>query len=340
MPTRTVLRYVPHRGSHHDIPDLHTPPQIEEQRRYLGGDSEHTVLVKGLDFALLEQNKARATAATEDDDALEQVFQEASSSLPKKRTREEIVNELKSKRLKGSGTPEGDVLKVVDAPLEEAKKAGKFKPIGFKPIGSADGAKKKKKVKVKAKAKEDAAGVKKKVTTKPVAKPEEGKAPAPSEPATVASTSKNVPSAQPAPEPEPEPLDDEFDIFAGAGEYTGVDLGDDEESEGEISETGSRRARTSATPDAEAAPSRHWFETEEEKAQRPPASPPRSKSPPPEPISEEREEGEEEEEAPARLAPLASSSIPSIRDFLAMDAEAEKVEKRRAKKEKKKKGLP
>lgn len=338
MPTRTVLRYVPP-SLHPSCHIIHACPQIEEQRRYLGGDSEHTVLVKGLDFALLEQNRARATAATEDDDALEQVFQEASSSLPKKRTREEIVNELKSKRLKGPGTPEGDVLKVVDAPLEEAKKAGKFKPIGFKPIGSADGAKKKKKVKVKAKAKEDAAGVKKKVTTKPVAKSGEGKAPATPEPATAASTSKNVPTAQPV--PEPEPLDGEFDIFAGAGEYTGVDLGDDDESEGEISETEGKRARTSATPDADAPPSRHWFETEEEKAQRTSASPPRSKSSPPEMIPEEREEGEEEEEeAPARLAALASSSIPSIRDFLAMDAEAEKAEKRRAKKEKKKKGLP
>ena len=51
-----------------------------------------------------------------------------------------------------------------------------------------------------------------------------------------------------------------------------------------------------------------------------------------------KEEGEEEEdEKPARLAPLASSAMPSIRDFLAMEAEAEKEEKRRARKEKKKK---
>ena len=32
--------------------------EVEEQRRYLGGDADHTVLVKGLDFALLEQQKA------------------------------------------------------------------------------------------------------------------------------------------------------------------------------------------------------------------------------------------------------------------------------------------
>ena len=37
-----------------------------------------------------------------------------------------------------------------------------------------------------------------------------------------------------------------------------------------------------------------------------------------------------------RLAPLASSAVPSIRDLLAMDQEEEKREKRKAKKEKRK----
>lgn len=32
--------------------------QIEKQRAYLGGDAEHSVLVKGLDFALLAARKA------------------------------------------------------------------------------------------------------------------------------------------------------------------------------------------------------------------------------------------------------------------------------------------
>jgi IK cytokine len=49
---------------------------VEEQRRYLGGDSDHSILVKGLDFALLEQNKARlaSTQSKQDDEALEEVF--------------------------------------------------------------------------------------------------------------------------------------------------------------------------------------------------------------------------------------------------------------------------
>ena len=55
---------------------------LEEQRKYLGGDADHTVLVKGLDFALLEQNRAKVAAeqGVEDDDALEQVFLETRST--------------------------------------------------------------------------------------------------------------------------------------------------------------------------------------------------------------------------------------------------------------------
>ena len=81
------------------ISSLPTSAQVEEQRKYLGGDSEHTVLVKGLDFALLEQTRARvaAEAAATEDVSLEEAYME-SVAQPKKRTREEILRELKSKR--------------------------------------------------------------------------------------------------------------------------------------------------------------------------------------------------------------------------------------------------
>ena len=79
---------------------------MEEQRKYLGGDADHTVLVKGLDFALLEQTKAKlaATDSVVDDEVLESAFLEGSSSapsIPRKRTREDILKELKEKRGKG-----------------------------------------------------------------------------------------------------------------------------------------------------------------------------------------------------------------------------------------------
>ncbi|KAH7926037.1 hypothetical protein BV22DRAFT_389638 [Leucogyrophana mollusca] len=124
---------------------------VDEQRRYLGGDSEHSILVKGLDMALLEQNKARAVASTDDDETLEQAFIQVTSepTVSKKRTREDIIRELKEKRQIGAG-PQA-ATSVAKAPedearvLEEAKKAGKFRPIGFKPIGSQKDAKGKKK---------------------------------------------------------------------------------------------------------------------------------------------------------------------------------------------------
>ncbi|KAG8705628.1 hypothetical protein FRC09_002848, partial [Ceratobasidium sp. 395] len=47
---------------------------VEEQRKYLGGDATHTVLVKGLDFALLEQNRAREETREDLDDDLESAF--------------------------------------------------------------------------------------------------------------------------------------------------------------------------------------------------------------------------------------------------------------------------
>jgi hypothetical protein len=50
------------------------------------------------------------------------------------------------------------------------------------------------------------------------------------------------------------------------------------------------------------------------------------------------EEGEADEEQPARLVPLESSALPSIKDFLALDEAAESSERRRKRKEKRKGG--
>ncbi|KAI0687988.1 RED-like protein N-terminal region-domain-containing protein [Cytidiella melzeri] len=284
------------------------PKTLEEQRRYLGGDSDHTVLVKGLDFALLEQNKARASTTTEDDDTLEQAFIEGSSTtatLPKKRTREEIVAELKNKRTKGdsqdakSGTSG-------DAPLDEAKKAGKFKPIGKSWVR-----------KLKAKGR-----IRKSRRLLPPTK-----------------------SQQRSPHLQPPQMEEDFDIFAGAGEYTGLDLGDEEADEDSGAEPGAIVDDTRADA-VDSIPRRKWFDTEDEPAPSTEPHQDRSKSQPVEALShpigipDEPEEGEEpDEDTPIRLAPLASSAVPSIRDILAADQEEEKQEKRRARKEKKKGNL-
>lgn len=309
---------------------------MEEQRKYLGGDSTHTVLVKGLDFALLEQNKARVNAATEDDDTLEQAFIEGSSALPKKRTREEIVAELKNKRVKGEaigGDLAGEEQGGNDAALEEAKKAGKFKPIGFKPIGETEKKGKKKVVKKvkgegkKKKAKEDA------ISTEAANDAASKQTQANGEKPLTATSSRPA---------ESEPVDEDFDIFAGAGEYTGLDLGDDDGDAESDTEPGA--IADTAEPAESTAVQRKWFDTNEEPSTNthaePSASNPKSPSPTPTPRppshSQEPEEGEEPEESLTRLMPLSSSM--SIRDILAADAEEEKAEKRRARKEKKKKG--
>src|SRR5712691_5525668 len=90
---------------------LHTQQtQVDAQRRYTGGDSDHSILVEGLDFALLEQNKAVShllRQKNQDDDALEEVFAQttSTSSAPtlKKRPRADIIKEFKEKRASENG---------------------------------------------------------------------------------------------------------------------------------------------------------------------------------------------------------------------------------------------
>jgi hypothetical protein len=49
------------------IVDIISWTQIERERQYLGGDAEHSVLVKGLDYALLKARKAELQRAKEGD---------------------------------------------------------------------------------------------------------------------------------------------------------------------------------------------------------------------------------------------------------------------------------
>ncbi|TFY64638.1 hypothetical protein EVJ58_g2490 [Rhodofomes roseus] len=238
---------------------------VEEQRRYLGGDSDHTVLVKGLDFALLEQNRARlaASSGAVDDESLEQ--------------------ELKAKRAKTSSGPEdtdagGDEKPTAAGPaLKEAKKAGKFRPIGFKPIGGGSEKTKKKKLKAKIEGQEGEPARKKKVKSDVSAgrPPPELTPTAKAGPSTVIEPPAPLPKA--APPPEPEPVDEDFDIFAGVGEYTGVDLGDDDESEHEHSGREREEGEAEETPPP---PKARWVAVDEEQpGNRASPSPPKAGPP-------------------------------------------------------------
>ena len=293
--------------------------QIDEQRKYLGGDGEHSVLVKGLDFALLEQNKAKAAGVStvEDDEALEQAFlgvdggtsiDVVESVSDSKKSRQDIVRELKEKR--------GQVeKKAADTGIEEAKKYGKFRPIGFKPVGGDPEGKKRKK--------EREGGEKKKKKRKVDETEDKLVEVSGSTQPTAPQLPATVPGKKTQSEPEPESLDPDFDIFAGVEEYTG-DIEDDSEGEDkQLDAEGSKEPQQDANQTREG-----WFN--EPKS---PTLPPKEPTPPP--AEETKVEEAEEEPAPVRLAPLASSM--SVKDILAVDEAVAREEKRKARKEKKKK---
>jgi IK cytokine len=308
--------------------------QVDAQRRYLGGDSDHSILVKGLDFALFEQNRARlaSTSSKQDDEALEEVFAQTAStpSAPTstKRSRADIIKELKEKRAN-----EGEVEEPKEeAVAEKTTNSSKFRPIGFKPIGSSTEEKVKKK-----KRNEGGEPKKKKRKVEPSTVDTGEKAgqksiPTPPPPPVehVASTSASAKTIQ------AETAEDDFDIFADAGEYKGVEFGSDDD-DNEESETGHERPprpepKVTSAEDVPAPPSRGWFDDAAEPG--PEGQPPQTPAEKPTPVPEAGVEAEEEQLA--RLAPLTSSAIPSIRDFLAMDEAVEKEEKRKARKEKRK----
>jgi IK cytokine len=315
--------------------------QVDEQRRYLGGDSDHSILVKGLDFALLEQNKARlaSTSSKQDDEALEEVFAQKVSTLSAptstKRSRADIIKELKEKRTNGGGSEQSKEEAVAEMPTNSSK----FRPIGFKPIGTSTEEKVKKKKK-----KEGSEPKKKKRKVEPstVDGGEETglKGVATSAPPSVERAASRSALTKPI---EAEAAEDDLDIFADAGEYKGVEVGsDDDDDDDKESATGHKRPphagpSVASTADASAPSRRGWFDNdaaESEPEPEPEVPPQKAPAEQPTPIPEAGVETEEEQLA--RLAPLTSSAIPSIRDFLAMDEAVEKEEKRKARKEKRK----
>jgi len=314
---------------------------VDEQRRYLGGDSDHSILVKGLDFALLEQNKARlaSTSSKQDDEALEEVFAQKASTLSAptstKRSRADIIKELKEKRTNGGGSEQSKEEAVAEMPTNSSK----FRPIGFKPIGTSTEEKVKKKKK-----KEGSEPKKKKRKVEPstVDGGEETglKGVATSAPPSVERAASRSALTKPI---EAEAAEDDLDIFADAGEYKGVEVGsDDDDDDDKESATGHKRPphagpSVASTADASAPSRRGWFDNdaaESEPEPEPEVPPQKAPAEQPTPIPEAGVETEEEQLA--RLAPLTSSAIPSIRDFLAMDEAVEKEEKRKARKEKRK----
>ena len=311
---------------------------MEVQRRYLGGDGEHSILVKGLDHSLLEQNKARAALSTEDDDALEEAFMEATShapiNVPKKRTREELIRDLKEQRAKNA--EQGP--KTVDEEarlLEEAKQKGKFKPIGFKPIDSIPEGKKKKEKRsaddVERKKK------KRKVDIESSADKANSKDSSLMPPPPVPTKAQVKPKS---PEPQ-EPIDDDFNIFADADEYKGIDIDDDDDDDDGYENVPqvTRKSEEKDESSSSTAPQR-WIPDETELPSIKPSIPLLPKVTTQSPPSSHKvvSDDEAEEDQPIRLVPLSSSALPSIKDFLAMEQAADSYDKKKKRKGKKKAG--
>ncbi|KAH9967233.1 hypothetical protein BC827DRAFT_1373484 [Russula dissimulans] len=304
---------------------------VDAQRRYLGGDSDHSILVKGLDVALLEQNKARLVSASskQDDEALEDLFAQtaSTSSAPtlNKRSRSDIIKELKEKRANGDG---GSEQSNDGAATDKQADTSKFRPIGFKPIGASIEEKTKKK-----KGKERAEPKKKKRKVEPstadTAEQAGSKGTITNPPTTAeqaTSTSALDPPIQAG------HAEEDFDIFADAGEYKGLEFGSDDGSETDHQRPHHPGPSVTLAEDVPAPPGGGWFDDEAQPEPKvPPPLPPAEK-----PTSVPEATAEAEEEQLARLAPLTSSAMPSIRDFLAMDEAVEKEEKRKARKEKRK----
>ncbi|TKY85787.1 hypothetical protein EX895_005327 [Sporisorium graminicola] len=126
---------------HRDFEERIAAAETEEERQRLrdqissvGGDAKYSVLVKGLDWALLAQNKARleresgtAGGGGEGEEGdLESAFQEGRADRDTgKRSRDDIVEAIKRRREEKSA--------VTVSPSTSG-----FRPIGFKPVGGAD----------------------------------------------------------------------------------------------------------------------------------------------------------------------------------------------------------
>lgn len=283
---------------------------------------------------MLEQQRAKTDRISKDDlDELDKAFQESATHTEtaepstKKKSRDALLQQLKQKRDAGELAPAQSEAK----PLDSAKQQGKFKPIGFKPIGSSTKKRKEGGGEEKKKKKRKVEGTTADETSK--------SAPAPNGPEPTQKTA-STPALQVH---EPESLDDDFDIFAGAGEYAVIDI-DEDEDEGGSAQPKLTHDKTDVEEGEVAAPAprRGWFDDEEREPILPP-KPADDQIQAPKisavatSIQPAQSDEEMEDDRPMRLAGLESSTVPSIKDLLEMDDAAARYEKQQKRKEKKKK---
>jgi len=276
---------------------------------------------KGLDMSLL-QTKPTTPGAETVDDELEEIFLSADRdndvlAKPKKRTREEIIHDLKRKRQK-----EGVDKSNSASPVQESR----FKPIG-KPV---------KKVKTV-----------KKVGKKDIDVPS-GAAIVPNATNPEPETSRKSVPRDSKPENHLKPIDEEpvEDIFAGVGDYDGLsddeDEGDSTKSDADKEDEKSSGKQKDNTNQPKSVAKANWFNdlSEEDEVQLNSESA-TQRGLESEPISSmsiatAQDISNQHPQNIERLAPLSSSHIHSISEFLEVDKSLETEEKRRERREKRK----
>ncbi|POY73275.1 hypothetical protein BMF94_3609 [Rhodotorula taiwanensis] len=240
---------------------------LEDQMKYLGGDEHHSILVKGLDIALLEREKAKLAGKAESElenveDELDAAFetaatavgpaspplppaagpsrqQKASNAGPstKKRakTRDELIAEMKAMRAGAAGGGGPAVtesrFKPIGGSSVDKKGKGKEGPTsasgGWKAVGADATGGEGEKKKRKKRKVVPAAAAAEEPAAEPATAPAAG---------SVAEAAAEQTEAAPAQAPllpsGPPPvvdIDDDFDIFGDAGDYKGLDTDEDED---------------------------------------------------------------------------------------------------------------
>lgn len=317
-------------------------------------------------MALLEREKAKVAGISDQtledmEDELDRQLLErkAKAATGKKRTRDDIIAELKARNTSGGGGVAVET--AVGAEHDKQQSNSRFKPIGassgWKKVAAATSETAEPEKKKRRKRKVVAVQHEADVAPSPAKDPTPPPAPAPAR-------------AEPAPQPLPlmKPTvdleDDNFDIFGDAGDYKGLDTDSDSDSDSGLDETQKKEAVTaneheehkpeiksevSPVPNPHASTSkRKYFDDDDEEENEPDTTAPsqvtklgaanasanadrlrRSGAGSRAAGADEPEDGEEEQQRPMRLQPLSKSAIPNVKDLLDMDREAEKEEKRK-----------
>jgi IK cytokine len=352
------------------------------------------VLVKGLDFSLLARIKAQLSSqstrsAEEIESELEKVFstgggggaggqsrspspaqapqedpalaaaaaEPTTTTAGKKRSRDELIAQLKAKR-------EAELRGQEAAEFERAKAMGKFKAVGEKkkaPGAAAaddkgkgkakevEGKKKRKKKKVRTEEETAQATTASSTTgissaTRP-ADEEDGRVEQKEarEGEVVPESIQQQPPLPPPPTDEP----DDVDIFDGAGDYDlGLSDSEDEEGEEKREKTKEREEeidaiRAGADTGSQERPTKRFKIFDDDDVSADPLPPPvplpsRSVARPAGGARPEAAEGDEVEDQSRsrRLEGLSTTNLPSVKELLELDRAAEKEEARKARKEK------